>query len=64
MKKTYLTANHATFMTKEVRKAIIRSKLRNKFLKDKMNSQGLIIENNTIYVLRLFAGQNSNTFLV
>ena len=56
MKKTYLTANHATFMTKEVRKAIIRSKLRNKFLKDKMNSQGMIIENNTIYVLRLFAG--------
>ena len=36
MKKKYLRANHATFMTKEVRKAImIRSKLRNKFLKDK-----------------------------
>ena len=33
MKKKYLKANHATFMTKEVRKAImIRSKLRNKFL--------------------------------
>ena len=36
MKKKYLRANHASFMTKEVRKAImIRSKLRNKFLKDK-----------------------------
>ena len=36
MKKKYLRANHATFMTKEVRKAIIkRSKLRNKFLQDK-----------------------------
>ena len=36
MNKKYLRANHATFMTKEVRKAIlIRSKLRNKFLKDK-----------------------------
>ena len=35
MKKKYLRANHASFMTKEVRKAImIRSKLRNKFLKD------------------------------
>ena len=33
MKKKYLKANHATFMTKEVRKAImIRSNLRNKFL--------------------------------
>ena len=31
-----MRANHATFMTKEVRKAImIRSKLRNKFLQDK-----------------------------
>ena len=29
-----------------------------------MNNQGMIIENNAIYVLRLFAGQNSNTFLV
>ena len=36
MKKTYLRRNHATFMTMEIRKAImIRSKLRNKFLKDK-----------------------------
>ena len=36
MKKKYFRANHATFMTKEVRKGImIRSKLRNKFLKDK-----------------------------
>ena len=36
MKKKYLRANHPTVMTKEVRKAImIRSKLRNKFLKDK-----------------------------
>ena len=36
MKKKYLRANHATFMTKEVRKAIMmRSKLRNKFLQDK-----------------------------
>ena len=36
MKKRYLRANHATFMTKEGSKAIIiRSKLRNKFLKDK-----------------------------
>ena len=35
-KKKYLRANHATFVTKEVRKAImIRSKLRNKSLKDK-----------------------------
>ena len=32
----YLRVNHGTFMTKEVRKAImIRSKLRNQFLKDK-----------------------------
>ena len=30
----------------------------------KMNNQGMIIENNAITVLRLFAGQNSNTFLV
>ena len=36
MKKKYLRANHATFMTKEVRIAIMmRSKLRNKFLHDK-----------------------------
>ena len=36
MKKKYLRTNHATFMTKEVRKAIMmRSKLRNKFLQDK-----------------------------
>ena len=36
VKKKYLRANHPTVMTKEVRKAImIRSKLRNKFLKDK-----------------------------
>ena len=36
MKKKYLRANHATFMAKEVRKVImIKSKLRNKFLKDK-----------------------------
>ena len=36
MKKKYLRANQATFMTKEVRKAIMmRSKLRNKFLQDK-----------------------------
>ena len=35
MKKKYLRANHASFMTKEIRKAImIRSKLRNKFLKN------------------------------
>ena len=35
-KKKYLRANHATFTTKEVRKAIkIRSKIRNKFLNDK-----------------------------
>ena len=34
--KKYLRGNHANFMTKEVRKAImIRSKLRNKFLNDK-----------------------------
>ena len=36
MNKEYLRANHATFMTKEVRRAMmIRSELRNKFLKDK-----------------------------
>ena len=36
VKKKYLRAKHVTFMTKEIRKAImIRSKLRNKFLKDK-----------------------------
>ena len=36
LKEKYLWANHATFMTKKVRKAImIRSKLRNKFLNDK-----------------------------
>ena len=35
-KNMYLRANHATFVTKEGRKAImIRSKLRNKFLKEK-----------------------------
>ena len=35
-KKEYLGTNHATFMTKEVRKVIlIRSKLSDKFLKDK-----------------------------
>ena len=41
MKKMYLRANHVTFQTKEVKKAIlIRSKLRNKFLKEKkMNNQ-------------------------
>ena len=36
VKKKCLRANHPTVMTKEVRKAImIRSKLRNKFLKNK-----------------------------
>ena len=36
MKKKYLRAIHATFMTKEVRKTTtIRSKLRNKFLTEK-----------------------------
>ena len=36
MKKKYLRANHANFMKKEVSQAImIRSKLRNKLLKDK-----------------------------
>ena len=36
LKKKYLRANHATYMTKKVRKAMmIRSKLRNKFLMDK-----------------------------
>ena len=36
MNKKYLRANHATFMTEEVRKAImIRSKLRTRFLQDK-----------------------------
>ena len=65
MKKKYLRANHATFKTKEVKKAImIRLKLRNKFLQDKMNNQGMIIENNAIYVSPLFAGQNRNTSLV
>ena len=35
-KKKYLRANHTTFMTEKVRKAImIRSKLRDKFLQDK-----------------------------
>ena len=34
--KKVFEANHATFMTKKVRKAIlIKSKLRNKFVKDK-----------------------------
>ena len=36
MKKKYLSANHVTLMTKEIRKVtIIRSKLKNKSLKDK-----------------------------
>ena len=36
MKKKYLRANHATFMTKELRKSIMmRSKLRNKFMQGK-----------------------------
>ena len=36
MKKKYFKENHAAFMTKEEKKAImVRSKLRNKFLKDK-----------------------------
>ena len=52
MKKKYLRANHASFMTKEVRKAImIRSKLRNKFLKDKNEQSRNDHRNNTICVL-------------
>ena len=65
MKKKYLSANHVTLMTKEIRKVtIIRSKLKNKSLKDKNEHQGMIIENNAIYLPRLFAEQNSNTFPV
>ena len=64
MKKKYLRANHATFMTKKVRKAImIRSKLRNEFLKHK-NDNRMITENNAINLLHLFTGQKNNTFLV
>ena len=52
MKKKYLRANQASFMTKEVRKAImIRSKLRNKFLKDKNEQSRNDHRNNTICVL-------------
>ena len=29
-----------------------------------MKNQGVIIKNNAIYVLPLFAGQDSNTFLL
>ena len=65
MEKKYLSANHVTLMTKEIRKVtIIRSKLKNKSLKDKNEHQGMIIENNAIYLPRLFAEQNSNTFPV
>ena len=50
-------------MIKEVRRAImITSKLSYKFQKTKMNNQEIIIENNAIYVLHLFAGQDSNIF--
>ena len=36
IKKKYLRANHANFVTKQLRKAIMkRSKLRNDFLKDR-----------------------------
>ena len=36
IKKKYLKANHASFVTKELRKAIMkRSRLRNDFLKDR-----------------------------
>ena len=36
MKKKYLRANHANFVTKQLRKIIMeRSKLRNDFLKDR-----------------------------
>ena len=36
IKKKYLTANHANFVTKQLRKAVMkRSKLRNDFLKDR-----------------------------
>ena len=39
IKKNYLRANHANFMTKQLRKAIMkRSKLRNDFLKDRYNA--------------------------
>ena len=65
MKKKYFKENHTAFMTEEERKAVmVRSKLKNKFLRTKMNNQRMIIENNAIYVSRLFPGQNSNTFLV
>ena len=39
IKKKYLRANHANFVTKQLRKAIMkRSKLRNDFLKDRNNA--------------------------
>ena len=44
-KKKELRTNHATFMIKEVRKAImIRLKLRNKFLKDNQSRNETIKE--------------------
>ena len=39
IKKKYLRANHANFVTKQLRKAIMKiSKLRNDFLKDRNDS--------------------------
>ena len=51
VKKKYLRANHANFVTKQLRKAIMkRSKLRNDFLKDRMMLSKVPTENNAIYV--------------
>ena len=68
MKKKYLRANHATFMTKEVRKAIMmRSKLRNKFLQDKVEvcATEMSPQNQHMFALKMqFLQQSINSVII
>ena len=51
IKKKYLGANHANFVTKQLRKAIMKkSKLRNDFSKIEMTLPKVHTEKNAIYV--------------
>ena len=51
IKRKYIRANEAPFMTKDLHKAIMkRSKLRNKFLKSRNLSDGEIIHQEEIFV--------------
>ena len=51
IKKKYLKTNHDNFVTKQLRKAIMkRLKLRNDFLKDRNDASQMLTENNAIYV--------------